>query len=104
MTRFGAEDRDEHDIREVMEIRPAGRNRFLVAGQTRIDRLIEIGARIPDGEYETVGGFLMTQLGSVPRHGDSLTGETYSMSVRRLDGRRVREVALTVWEQIPAGD
>lgn len=88
--------RDEHDIREVMEIRPAGRDRYLVAGQTRVDRLAEVGALLPDGEYETVGGFLMAQLGRVPDHGDVVSGETFDMSVRRMDGRRVREVELKV--------
>lgn len=88
--------RDEHDIRQVMEIRPAGRNRYLVAGQTRIDRLAGVGAQIEEGDYETVGGYLMTELGRVPRHGDSVRRETFRMSVRRMDGRRVREVVLEV--------
>ena len=88
--------RDEHDIREIMEIRPAGRNRFLIAGQTRVDRLTEVGAHLPEGEYETVGGFLMDRLGRVPNYGDIVSGDTFDMSVRRMDGRRVREVELKV--------
>ena len=88
--------RDEHDIREVMEMRPAGRDRYLVAGQTRADRLVEVGAELPEGEYETVGGYLMDQLGRVPQHGDSVSTDTFEMSVRRMDGRRVREVELKV--------
>ena len=88
--------RDEHDIREVREIRPAGRNRFLIAGQTRADRLIDLGANIPEGEYETVGGFVMDRLGRVPRYGDTVSGDTFELSVRRMDRRRVREVELKV--------
>ena len=88
--------RDEHDVGEIIEIRPAGRNRFLVAGQTRVDRLEDVGAHLPEGEYETVGGFLMDQLGRVPKHGDLVSGETFDMSVRRMEGRRVREVELKV--------
>ena len=88
--------RDEHDIREVMEIRPAGRDRYLVAGQTRADRLIEVGARVEEGEFETVGGYLMAELGRVPRRGDTVTGPGFTMGVRRMDGRRVREVELTI--------
>jgi CBS domain containing-hemolysin-like protein len=88
--------RDEHDIREVMEVRPAGRDRFLVAGQTRVDRLARVGAAIAEGDYETVGGFLMAQLGRVPQHGDIVETETFRMAVRRMDGRRVREVVLEV--------
>jgi CBS domain containing-hemolysin-like protein len=96
--------RDEHDIREVMEIRPAGRDRYLVAGQTRVDRLAGVGARIVEGEYETVGGYLMAGLGKVPRRGDTLAGPGYEMTVRRMDGRRVREVELTVSHPGPEED
>ncbi|HXV70243.1 MAG TPA: hemolysin family protein [Acidimicrobiia bacterium] len=88
--------RDEHDIREVMEVRPAGRDRYLVAGQTRIDRLDEVGAGVADGEYETVGGYIMAELGRVPRRGDLVEGPNFAMTVRRMDGRRVREIELTV--------
>jgi CBS domain containing-hemolysin-like protein len=88
--------RDEHDIREIMEIRPAGLNRYLVAGQIRIEKLGRIGVAVPDGEYETVGGFVMHRLGRVPRRGDHVTGATFGMVVRRMDGRRVREVELTI--------
>lgn len=88
--------RDEHDIREVMEIRPAGRDRYLVAGQTRVDRLDEVGAVVAEGEYETVGGYLMAVLGRVPQRGDLVEGSNFEITVRRMDGRRVREVELTV--------
>jgi CBS domain containing-hemolysin-like protein len=88
--------RDEHDVGDVMEIRAAGLNRFLVAGETRIDRLDEVGAVLEEGDYETVGGYLMAKLGRVPRHGDSVSTEGFDMRVRRMEGRRVREVELTV--------
>lgn len=88
--------RDEHDIRVMMEMRPAGRDRYLVAGQTRTDRLAGIGVHIPEGEYETVGGYLMAELGRIPQHGDTVVTPGYAMTVRRMDGRRVREVELRV--------
>ena len=67
-----------------------------MAGQTRIERLAEVGAVVEDGEYETVGGYLMAALGKVPVRGDTITRAGYEMTVRRMDGRRVREVELTV--------
>lgn len=90
--------RDEHDIREVMEIRPAGRRRYLVAGSCRTDRLAEVGVEIDDGRYETVGGYIMTELGRIPRYGDVVTGENFRMTVRRMDHRRVREVQMELTE------
>ncbi len=92
--------RDEHDIRETMEVRPAGKNRYLVAGQTRADRLADLGVDIEDGEYETVGGFIMTDLGRIPVRGDRVVVGPNEMVVRRMDGRRVREVVLTLSEQV----
>jgi CBS domain containing-hemolysin-like protein len=88
--------RDEHDIREVMEIRPAGKDRYLVAGQTRVDRLSEVGAKVAPGEYESVGGYIMSALGRVPGRGDTVRGPGYEMTVRRMDSRRVREVELKI--------
>ena len=96
--------RDEHDIREVMEIRQAGRDRYLVAGQTRVDRLGRVGAHVDDGDYETVGGYLMAELGRVPQHGDSVETDTFRMGVRRMDGRRVREVVLEVKPRVESAD
>ncbi|MGA7228013.1 MAG: hemolysin family protein [Acidimicrobiia bacterium] len=84
--------RDEHDIRELMQVRPAGRDRYLVAGRTRVDRLGAQGIELPEGAYETVGGFVMDRLGRIPRRGDIVTTDKHEIGVRRMDGRRVREV------------
>jgi magnesium and cobalt exporter, CNNM family len=91
--------RDEHDIREVMEVRPAGRDRLLVSGQTRIDRLRDEGIEVEDGAYETVGGFVMDRLGRIPSRGDTVEGTGFQITVRRMDGRRVREVELRTLPQ-----
>ena len=92
--------RDEHDIREIMEIRPAGRDRYLVAGQARIAKLEEIGIEVPAGAYETVGGFLMHQLGRVPKRGDTVSMGRFELTARRMDGRRIRELELRVLPQV----
>jgi len=94
--------RDEHDIREVMEIRSAGKDRYLVAGQTRVDRLEGLGVEIPEGQYETIGGYIMAEMGRVPRRGETLITDTFEMTVRRLDGRRIREVELRILDRTPA--
>lgn len=88
--------RDEHDIRVVVEIRPVGRDRYLIAGNCRPDRLQDVGIYLDEGPYETVGGFIMSRLGRIPRYGDIVTGENFKMTVRRMDRRRVREVQLEV--------
>jgi putative hemolysin len=66
-----------------------------VSGQTRIERLESVGVRIPDGQYETVGGYVMDRLGRIPKRGDQIEATGFRLTVRRMDRRRVREVELT---------
>ncbi|BCJ72275.1 hypothetical protein CS0771_18190 [Catellatospora sp. IY07-71] len=59
------------------------------------------GIALPEGPYETVGGFLMSVLGRLPAAGDSATLEAYRLTVLALDGRRVARVRLTPVEPAP---
>jgi CBS domain containing-hemolysin-like protein len=45
-----------------------------------------------DGAYETVAGFMMSQLGRIPAIGDSVEIEDGILKVERMDGRRVDRV------------
>ncbi|GAA1605079.1 hemolysin family protein [Catellatospora bangladeshensis] len=59
------------------------------------------GIALPEGPYETVGGFLMSVLGRLPAAGDSATLEAYRLTVLALDGRRVARVRLTPVDPTP---
>ncbi|HEX7353188.1 hemolysin family protein [Brachybacterium sp.] len=51
---------------------------------------------LPDtGGYETVGGFLMAQLGRIPEAGDTITVEGGTLEVVEVDERRVKTVRFT---------
>lgn len=52
------------------------------------------GLELPDGPYETVGGFIMRWLGRVPRTGDVVDLETHTLTVVEMDGRRVAKVSV----------
>jgi CBS domain containing-hemolysin-like protein len=45
-----------------------------------------------NGDYETVGGFLMAELGRLPVVGDEVPIEEGTLVVLRLDGRRIDRV------------
>ncbi|MGD6978066.1 MULTISPECIES: hemolysin family protein [Citricoccus] len=54
------------------------------------------GVRLPDdGSYETVGGFMMAELGRVPEIGDVIDVEGASLRVLAMDGRRVGRVQIS---------
>ncbi|GAA1667224.1 membrane protein [Citricoccus zhacaiensis] len=56
----------------------------------------QTGVELPDdGSYETVGGFVMAQLGRVPEAGDRVEAEGAGLEVLDMDGHRVGRVRIT---------
>ena len=86
---------DEHDRARVGIVR--SQNSVTFPGILRPDELLErAGVRVPeDGPYETIGGFLMSELGRLPLVGDTVTVPAGEFRVERLDGRRIDRVRFT---------
>ncbi len=83
---------DEYDPAEPeVEHRPGGAH--VIPGAWRIDEVErEAGVSLPEGEYETVGGLVMAQLGRVPRAGDTVELEHATLRVEDMDGLAVGRV------------
>lgn len=47
---------------------------------------------IPDTDFQTVGGFVMTTLGRIPREGDTVHWHSWTVEVVDMDARRVDKV------------
>ena len=63
--------RDEHDD-ATPDVVPTGRG-WRVAGLLRIDEVTSaIGFRAPEGEYETIGGLVLQELGHIPEAGETV--------------------------------
>lgn len=76
----------------------------VVSGLLREDELYEqTGFRLPEGPYETLGGFLMAQLGRIPRQGDLLDHDGWQLKVRTVERHRVEAIELTPPEPATEG-
>lgn len=86
---------DEHDDEdESLKILPNGD--LIVDGSMSIGRLNdEISTKIPETEYDTIGGFIFGMLGRVPVIGDSVEHQGWKFSTEELDGRRVQKVRVS---------
>ncbi|MDO9591545.1 MAG: hemolysin family protein, partial [Microcella sp.] len=86
---------DEHDRARVDVVR--SRNWLTFPGILRPDELKDrAGVSVPeDGPWETVGGFLMAELGHVPEVGETVEIATGTFRIERLDGRRIDRVRFT---------
>ena len=85
---------DEHDegARPPVETRRAG---LVLSGLLRDDEVADsAGLRMPDGPFDTLGGFVMASLGRIPRPGDVVELDGWHLRVLELDGRRVDRVLL----------
>jgi CBS domain containing-hemolysin-like protein len=86
---------DEHDRSRLDVVR--SRDWVTFPGMLRPDELLErADVTVPEeGPYETVGGWLMSELGRLPVVGDTVEIEAGVFRVERLDGRRVDRVRFT---------
>ncbi len=55
----------------------------------------ESGVVLPDGPYETVAGWFVSQLGRLPAIGDQLSVASAGFEVIELDGRRISRLRVT---------
>ena len=86
---------DEHDRSRAGVVKTL--NSVSFPGMLRPDELADrAGISVPDdGPYETVGGFMMSELGRLPVVGDTVELPTGQLAVVRLDGRRIDRVRFT---------
>ncbi|THG28555.1 hemolysin family protein [Naasia lichenicola] len=86
---------DEHDRRRAGVVRSETSLTF--PGSLRPDELIEqAGITVPeDGPYETVAGFMLSELGRIAVVGDEVTIPAGVLRVLRMDGRRIDRVRFT---------
>lgn len=87
--------RDEYDV-ESEPIVDEGSGRFLFSGKVDIDEVTQrLGVQIAREGFETVGGYLMTQLGRVPSVGERVDIDELHVEVLDVDRRRVNKVRIS---------
>jgi CBS domain containing-hemolysin-like protein len=86
---------DEHD-RSRSGISRYENGSMTFSGLTRPLELAEFGVMVAeDDDYDTVAGFLMSELGEIPEVGNQVEIAAGVLSVLRMDGRRVDQVKFT---------
>ena len=87
---------DEHDDEEeIMQHLPNGD--YLVIGSTPISKINDdLEMKIPEMEYDTIGGFIFGMLGHVPVVGEHVDHAGWRFSAEVLDGRRIQQVRVSM--------
>jgi magnesium and cobalt transporter len=83
---------DEDDEPTIVRIRE---DRWLVDGQTHVDRVEEeLGLEIPEGEYVTIAGFVLDLAGEIPVAGTTFTYGDWTFRVQSVEKRRISELVI----------
>lgn len=86
--------RDEYDV-ETPEITRQG-STIDVDGLLNLEDFTdETGVELPDGPYETVAGFVVRELGRVPKVGDVVRVDGHQLEVSVVEGRRAARIRVT---------
>jgi magnesium and cobalt exporter, CNNM family len=78
----------------LIEKQPDGS--FLVDAMLEVDEFAEaFGLPLPEGEYETLGGYLSSLAGSIPEVGDRFTYDGWQFTIASKQGPRLGRVRMT---------
>ena len=96
---FG-EIKDEYDVEEDICRRIAA-NTYLISGKVEIDFINEkYSLNIPTGDYETIGGYLTSNLGRIPVEGENVVVDNFNILIARATSIKIELVKLTLIEQM----
>ena len=95
---------DEHDTVASKEVRPAGDNTYLVAGNADLEDFFELFDEEIEADANTVNGWVMIELDRLPKEGDEFDYESkhkvFHVSVTKADARRALMTRISVEDKV----
>ena len=71
-------------------------NTFQIDGGMHVDEVNEqMDLGLPDGDYETIAGFILHLLSRIPKQGEQLKYKNLKIVITKMQGARITEVLVT---------
>ena len=87
---------DEYD-NEALTEQLIGELEFLLSARLEIDYLKEkYGWELPDGDYETLSGFILSQTENLPNIGETITYGRFTFTIVSKQAHRIETVRLKI--------
>lgn len=94
---------DEHDTVQSKDVRPAGKDAYLVSGGANLEDFFDMFDEEIECDATTVNGWVMIELDRLPKVGDSFEYESrhkvFRVRVTRADARRALMTRITVTDK-----
>lgn len=92
---FG-EIKDEYDIEEAICRKVSG-DSYILSGKVEVDHINDkYGLNIPLGDYETIAGFIIKNLGYIPKSNETITIGKFRFVIIRANKVKIDIVKLTI--------
>jgi len=93
---------DETDKFEAHIVKLA-ENEWMVLGKSEIDDVNEkLQMNIPDTkEYDTFSGYVLDQIGRIPKENEDIRIGDFIITVKEMDGTRIKEYIVKKKENVP---
>ena len=86
---------DEYDVEDAKWERLSNGD-YRVDARMPLDEVNELlAADLPDGDWDTVGGLVYSELGHVPQQGESVEVDGRKLTAESVDGRRIERVRIS---------
>jgi len=86
---------DEHDVEPPL-LTVLDEKSILVDARLEVEKLEEhFAIKLPAGEFESVGGFVIHILGKIPKKGEKIRYKELEMVIKSADERRIDKVLIT---------
>ena len=84
---------DEYDPAEEMPYQTITEDEVVFQGRINLDDFNEImDSELSNADADTLGGFIYSRVGRVPKTGESLQEGPLLLTVEQITGRRIRKV------------
>jgi magnesium and cobalt transporter len=86
---------DEHDNDQPL-LSVIDDNKILVDARLEIEKLEEhLGIKLPEADFESVGGFIIHLLGKIPEEGEKVSYENLHMTIQSADDRKIYKIMIS---------
>ena len=85
---------DEHDAEQPL-LTVLDDGTLLVDARLEVEKLGEhLNVELPEGDFESVGGFIIHLLGRIPQLHEKIPFEDFEITIKKADQRKVDEILI----------
>ena len=84
---------DEAD-QDLLAVKHTKQGLTILPGSFPMHDLVDVGVSLPEGDYATIAGLVLDQLGRLPEVGEQVSVDGYEIKVLAMDKRTITSISV----------